>query len=146
MEQVLISTDGAVSGRRAACAAVIAMNGRVLAEESRTLLGLQGYALAAEVAGVALAARLADHVLEGNEAVALEVDNPSVPGVIDGSYRPPGLYRIPPDVLKTARDFCGRRRITFRVLPRNSTPGLRRADRMASQRLWRHRRSRRSRL
>jgi len=141
--QVLISTDGAVSGRRAACAAVIAMNSRLMAEDSRALSGLQGYALGAEVAGVALAAQLASRVLEGDEAVTLEIDNPSVPSVIDGSYRPPGLHRIPPDALKTARDFCGRHRVIFKVLPRNSTPGLRRADRLAGQRMWRHRRARR---
>lgn len=141
VEQVLISTDGAVSGRRA----VIAVNRRLLAEESRALSGLQGYALAAEVASVALAGRLANRVLEGDEAVTLEVDNPSVPSVIDGSYRPPGLHRIPPDALKTARDFCRRHRVIFKVLPRNSTPGLRRADRLAGQRLWQRRRARRPR-
>jgi hypothetical protein len=145
VEQVIISTDGAVSGRRAACAAVIAVNDRLLAEESRALSGLQGYALAAEVAGVALAARLAKRALEGDEAVTLEVDNPGVPSVIDGSYRPPGLHRIPPEALKTARDFCRRHRVIFKVLPRNSTPGLRTADRLAGQRLWQHRRARRPR-
>ena len=48
-------------------------------------MGLQGNALAAEVAGVALAARLADGVLECKEPVTLEVDNPHMPSVIDGS-------------------------------------------------------------
>lgn len=61
---MLIGADGAVSGRRAASAAVITMNGRLLAEGSRALLGLQGCSLVPEVAGVALADRLADVVLE----------------------------------------------------------------------------------
>ncbi len=141
--QVVISTDGAVSGRRAACAAVITVNSRILAQESRALAGLQGYVLAAEVMGVALAARLAGRVLEKSEPVALEVDNPSIPGVIDGSYRPPGLHRIPPDGLQAARDFCAGHPVEFRVLPRNSTPGLKRADQLAGRRLWGHRRARR---
>lgn len=143
VEHVVISTDGAVSGRRAACAAVIAANGRILAQESRSLPGLQGYVLAAEVMGVALAARLAGRVLDEGESVILEVDNPYVPGVIDGSYRPPGLHRIPADGLQAARDFCGRHPVVVRVLPRNSTTGLKRADRLAGKRLWGHRRARR---
>ncbi len=61
-KRVVISTDGATSGRRAACAAVIASNGQVLARDSRALGGLKGYTLAAEIAGVALAARLAEQV------------------------------------------------------------------------------------
>lgn len=142
MERVIISTDGAVSGRRAACAAVIALDGRLLAEESRALSHLQGYALAAEVAGVALAARLAERLLEGDAAVTLEVDNPGVPSVIVGTYRPPGMHRIPADDLTRARRFCRRHHVIFKVLPRNSTPGLRRADRLAGQRLWQHRRVR----
>ena len=133
MEELVISTDGAVSGRRAACAAVIAINGRVIEEQTRSLRGLQGYALAAEVAAVGLAARLAGRVLEEGEVVTLEVDNPSVPRVIDGTYRPPQLSRIPTDALAAARAFCDRYQVTFRVLRRNSTPGLRRADRLADQ-------------
>lgn len=144
-EELVISTDGAVSGRRAACAAVIATDGRVIVEAARSLRGLQGYALAAEVAAVALAARLAEGVLEAGEAVTLELDNPSVPRVIDGSYRPPRLQRIPRDALATARAFCDRYRVTFRVRRRNATWGLRRADRLAGQRLWAHRRARRPR-
>jgi hypothetical protein len=143
VEKLVISTDGAVSGRRAACAAVIAINDRVIEEAARSLRDLQGYALAAEVAAVALAARLAGRVLEEGEAVTLEVDNPSVPRVIAGSYRPPQLNRIPRDALAAARAFCERYQVTFRVLRRNSTPGLRRADRLAGQRLWAHRRARR---
>ena len=143
MGNVVISTDGAVSGRRAACAAVIAIDGRVIEEKSHSLHGLQGYALAAEVAAVALAARLARWVLGEGEDVILEVDNPNVPGVIDGSYRPPGFNRIPTEALAAARAFRDRYRVSFRVLRRNSTPGLRRADRLASERLWAHRRARR---
>lgn len=145
VEKLVISTDGAVSGRRAACAAVIAINGRVIEEGSRSLRGLHGYALAAEIVAVALAARLAGRVLVEGEVVTLEVDNPYVPRVVDGSYRPPRLNWIPSDALAAVRAFCGRYRVTFRVLRRNSTPGLRRADRLAGRRLWAYRRARRPR-
>jgi len=143
IERVVISTDGAVSGRRAACAAVIAADGRVVAEGSRRLFRLHGYVLAAEVMGVALGARLAEPLLTDREPVLLEVDNPSIPGVIDSSYRPPGLRRIPSEALETVREFCCDHPVTFRVLRRNSTPGLRRADRLAGKRLWGHRGARR---
>ena len=51
----LISVDGACSGKRAACAAVIAVDGRIVAERSRNLPQVDGYVLAAEIAGVVLA-------------------------------------------------------------------------------------------
>lgn len=146
MEKVVISTDGAVSGKRAACAAVIALNSRVIEEKARALSGLHGYVLAAEVAAVALASQLAKPVLGEGETVILEVDNPYVPRVIDGSYRPPGFNHISAVALAEARAFRDRYRVTFRVLRRNSTPGLRRADRLAGKHLWAHRRARRPRL
>lgn len=59
--------------------------------------------------------------------VTLEVDNPSVPGVIEGSYHPPGFARIPKDALEVARRFCRTHEVKFQVRPRRSTPGLRRA-------------------
>ena len=144
-EKLVVSTDGAVSGRKAACAAVVTDNGRVIDEEARKLRGLHGYVLAAEIAAVALAARLVGRMLDEGQAVTLEVDNPYVPRVLNGSYRPAGLNRIPAEALAAARTFCDQYEVTFRVLRRNSTTGLRRADRLAGRRLWAHRRGRRSR-
>ena len=141
-EAVVISTDGAVSGRRAACAAVVSVDGRVVAESSRRLFRVHGYVLAAEVMGVALGIRLAEPILSDREAVVLEVDNPSIPGVIDSSYRPPGLRRIPTGALEAVREFCCKHPASFHVLRRNATPGLRRADRLASKRLWGYRQAR----
>lgn len=141
----MISTDGAASGRRAASAAVITVNRRVIKEKARLLRNVHGYVLAAEIAAVALAARLVGPVLGEGEAVILETDNPYVPRVLEASYRPPGFDRIPAETLSAARAFCERYKVTFRVLPRNSTPGLKRADRLAGQRLWARRRARRPR-
>ena len=56
----VIGTDGGVSGRWGASAAVIARNGRVVGDEAYSLRSLHGYALAAEIAAVALAARRAN--------------------------------------------------------------------------------------
>lgn len=61
-EKLVISTDGAVSGRRATCAAVIAVDVRVIEVGACSLRDPHGYALAAETAGVALAGRLVGQV------------------------------------------------------------------------------------
>lgn len=142
-EELVVSTDGAVSGHRAACAAVVTLNGRVIREKASSLRGPDGYVLAAEIAAVALAGRLVGPILTEGEAVTLEVDNPYLPRVLEGSYRPPGFDRIPSKALLAARAFCERYRVTVRVLPRNSTPGLRQADHLAGQRLWARRHVRR---
>lgn len=52
--------------------------------------GAQRYALAAEIRAVALAGDLANSIIELGDMVTLEVDNASVPGVVEGSYRLPG--------------------------------------------------------
>ena len=100
----------------------------------------QRYALAAEISAVALAGDLANGVLKPGDMVTLEVGNLGVPGVIDGSYRPPGFARIPKGALEVARRFCRTHKVKLQVQPRRSTPGLRRADSRACQRLWRFRR------
>ena len=142
---IVISTDGACSGRRAACAAVLTIDGRVVEKKSRTVPHVQGYALAAEIAGVALAAALIERAVATDSPVTVEVDNPLVPRVLRGDYRPPGFRRIPRHVRESAEALCWRKSIRFSVLRRNSTPGLRRAHRLASVRLWGKRRARKSR-
>ncbi|MFZ5791149.1 MAG: hypothetical protein ACOY3L_10660 [Pseudomonadota bacterium] len=134
-DAVVISIDGACSGRRCACAAVLIRDGRVVAERSRSLPEIDGYVLAAEIAAVALAARL----FEGHgEAVAvvIETDNPDVPRVIERGYRPRQAGRIPAGLLAAAVEFARANQPRFERLARNSTAGLRRAHRLASRRLW----------
>jgi hypothetical protein len=145
MRQIVVSSDGAVSGQRAACAAVVTIGGRVLAQGSRSIAHGQGYTLGAEIAGVALGARLAEALLVEDQPVIFEVDNPSVPAVIAGRYQPPGFRRIPAAALAAARDFCIRYPVTMHVRPRKSTPGLALADQLGGQRLWGRRRARRRR-
>ncbi|HSG16743.1 MAG TPA: hypothetical protein VLE70_10550, partial [Anaerolineae bacterium] len=58
MTRYRVSIDGACSGKRAVCAAVVESNGKLVAEGSRHLPQVTGYALAAEIAGVALAGEL----------------------------------------------------------------------------------------
>jgi len=134
MEAIVISVDGACSGRRCACAAVITQNGRVIAEGSRNLPEAGGYVLGAEVAGVSLAAHLlgaVDYAL-----LIVETDNPDVPRVIERGYRPRQAARLPARPLAEAIDFAQRHQVAFRLVPRNSTPGLRRAHRLANRHLW----------
>ena len=85
---MVVSTDGAVSGRRASCAA--------------------------EIGAFALAGDRASGLLEPGGMVTFEVDNPSVPGVIEGSHRPPGFARIPKDALEIAHVFVEPIRSSFR--------------------------------
>jgi hypothetical protein len=132
----VISIDGACSGKRAACAAVLSVNGKVVAEASRALPDVDGYVLAAEIAGLALACELSG----GNDALRemkIEVDNPDVPRVIAQGYRPKQFSRIPVALLNAAIGFWKTHNARFCVLSRKSTPGLRRADLLASRRLWR---------
>jgi len=138
---IVISVDGACSGRKAAAAAVLSVDGRIVGERSRNLWEVDGYVLAAEIAGVALAAELVGDEWE-QEAITIEVDNADVPRVIADGYRPVQFHRIPPALLNKAIEFCRSRRARFRFLPRRSTEGLRRADRLASARLWRKGRQR----
>jgi hypothetical protein len=135
--RIVLSVDGACSGKKAACAAVRSIEGEIVAERSRYIARIDNYALAAEIAGVGLAARLMQDGDEGD--VIVEVDNPDVPRVIREGYRPSQFDRIPPAVLESAIAFDRSVRPIFSVLPRNSTPGLRRADRLARARLWRRR-------
>jgi ribonuclease HI len=134
----VISVDGACSGKRAACAAVLATDAKVVAESSRSLPQVDGYVLAAEIAGVALAGELLEHE-SGPLAVTVETDNPDVPRVIQEGYQPEQFSRIPQALLESAMKFCGSHRVRFKRLPRNSTPGLRRADKLAGLHLWRRR-------
>lgn len=139
-DRLVVSVDGACSGRRCACAAILMRNGRAVAEASQSVLSAGGYVLAAEIAAVALAARLARQ--KGDTvAITIETDNPIVPRVIAQGYRPPQAQRIPSRPLKIASAFAHRCGVTFNWLPRNATPGLRRAHRLASRRLWAFRRS-----
>lgn len=138
---ILISVDGGCSGKRAACAAVLSVSRRIVAEKSRTVPAARGYALAAEIAGVALAVELIERIRAEEMPVVIEVDNPLVPRVLRGDYRPPGLHLIPRRVLEQARSLCWHPHLQIRVLPRNSTAGLRHAHRLASRRLWAKRRS-----
>ena len=135
----VISTDGATSGKRAACAAVLSREGEVVEQRSRYLPEVDGYTLAAEVAGVALASDFFA-ASAPPQIITIETDNPDVPRVIQEAYRPPQFSRIPAHLLSRARTFCHAHRVTFEIHPRNSTQGLRRADRLAEKRLWRKRR------
>ena len=135
-DEYVISVDGACSGRRAACAAVLSVNGRIVAESSRALPEVDGYVLAAEIAGLALASELVGDE-EAPLELTIELDNPDVPRVIEGGYQPKQFSRIPEAVLKPAIGFWSTHNARFCVLSRNSTAGLRRADRLAAQRLWR---------
>jgi hypothetical protein len=112
----IISVDGACGGRRAACAAVLLIDGKLVATRSRHLPEVDGYVLAAEI--------------------TLETDNPSVPRVIHGGYRPVQFHRIPAHLLQAATKFYTTHCVTISVKPRNSTPGLRQVDRLAGRRLW----------
>jgi hypothetical protein len=132
---VTASVDASCSGRRAACAAVLAVDSRIIAERSRGLPEVDGYALAAEIAAVALAAEMVDAHCPG-ERVVVEVDNPQVPRVLLDGVEPPQAHRIPKTLRDRAAAFCRSGAVTVRVLARNASPGLRRADRLASRRLW----------
>jgi hypothetical protein len=59
--------------------------------------------------------------------------------VIEQGYRPKQAERIPAALLTSVIDFARTHLVTFEQLPRNSTPGLRRAHRLASRRLWQRR-------
>lgn len=96
---------------------------------------IDGYTLAAELAAVVLAADVAEQ-LDKDETVVVEVDNPDVPRVILEGYRPRQAHRIPPKALDAANEFATAPGVNLRLLPRNSTPGLRRAHRLSSRRLW----------
>jgi len=138
----VISVDGACSGRRAACAAVLWIDGKPIAQVSRRLPEVDGYVLAAEIGGVALAAELLAQVERGNHpsAITVETDNPDVPRVIQDGYRPVQFRRIPGHLLGKAMAFCEAHDVTFSVKRRNSTAGLRQADRLAGRSLWSRRR------
>ena len=114
------------------------MDGKIVAEGSRYLPELDDYVLAAEIAGVALAGGLIDRE-KSPQQVIIETDNPDVARVVEGHYRPKQVSRIPPGILDAARRLCTAHRVTFKLLPRNSTPGLRKANKLASDRLWKRR-------
>jgi len=135
METIVISVDGACSGSRCACAAVAMQNGRIIGEGSRNLPEAGGYVLAAELAGVALAAHLL-RPTDDKAAIIVETDHPDVPRLIEDGYQPRQRYRLPREVVAEATMFAQRHRVTLKLLPRNSTPGLRRAHRLASRHLW----------
>jgi len=138
-DRYVISVDGAGSGKRAACAAVLAIDGKLAAERSRSVPQAEGYVLAAELGGVALAGELLEQESMPLE-VTIETDNPDVPRVLLEGYRPRQFSRIPASVLESCLKFCRSHRVSFALLPRNSTPGLRRADKLAGKRLWQGRR------
>ena len=139
VDELVASVDGACSGRRCAGAAVLMRNGRIVAEASQSLPLAGGYVLGAEIAAVALAAQFAGH--SGDMvAITIETDNPMVSRVIAQGYRPPQVQRVPSRPLAIASAFAQRRGVTFNWLPRNATPGLLRAHRLASRRLWAFRR------
>jgi hypothetical protein len=99
---------------------------------------VDGYALAAEIAGVALAGELLDD--EGGPLdVTIEIDNLDVPRVIQSGYRPKQFSRIPIALLEAAMSFCSSHRVRFVFLPRNSTRNMRRAHKLAGKQLWRKR-------
>jgi hypothetical protein len=78
--KVIISVDGACSGRRCVCAACATRNGRVIGEGSRSLPEVDGYILAAEIAAMALGVEL----VADEDAAAMfvvETDNPDMPRV-----------------------------------------------------------------
>lgn len=131
-----ISVDDACTGRRAACAAVLAVDGEIVDGTSRALPQVDGYVLAAEIAGVALASELIAEEGDAPCELIVEVDNPDVPRAIEDNYRPKQFSRIPRSILATAIGFWRRHNVRFCVLPRNSTAGLRRAHRLASEHLW----------
>lgn len=137
---ISVSVDGGCSGWRAACAAVLSVGDRVVVEKSRPVPGAAGYGLAAEIAAVALAAELIERIGAADSPLVVEVDNPLVPRVLRGDYRPPGFARIPRRLLLRAQELCWHRQVTFRVLRRNASAGLRRAHRLSSGRLWAGRR------
>jgi hypothetical protein len=80
MERLVISVDGACSGRRCAGAAIVMQNGRVVAEGSRNLPAAGRYVLAEDIAGVAFARRL---LRPGSDTAAniVETENTDVPRV-----------------------------------------------------------------
>jgi hypothetical protein len=69
----------------------------------------------------------------------VETDNPDVPRVIEQGFRPKQAERIPAGLLAPVIEFTRTRAVVFQRLPRNSTPGLRRAHRLASRQLWQSR-------
>jgi hypothetical protein len=133
-EKAVISIDGACSGKRCACAAVLVRDGRVIAERSRSLPEVDGYVLAAEIAAVALAAQLVE---SGGQVVAamIETDNPDVPRVVEQGYRLKQVERIPGGLVVAAVEFARTHQLRFERLARNSTVGLRHAHCLASRRL-----------
>jgi len=131
-----VSVDASCSGRRASCAAVLTTNSRIVAEWSRSLPEVGGYVLAAEIGAIALAAELiAEHAKSA--PVIVEIDNPMALRVLLEGLKLPQNHRIPTVLRKRAADLLHSGRVTVRMLPRNSSPGLRRADRVARKRLWR---------
>jgi ribonuclease HI len=135
--EAILSVDGACSGKKAACAAVASRDGKIVAQVSRSVPHANGYSLTAEIAAVALAARLIGAL--GDAQVIVETDNPAVPRVIREGYKPTQFHRIPRVILEAAMAFDRTNQPAYRILPRNSTPGLRRADRLARAHLWRKR-------
>jgi hypothetical protein len=79
MSRAIVSVDGAFSGRRSTCAAVLSVGSHVVAEASRHLPEVDGYTLAAEIAGVALAGELLAGA-RGFGRVTIETDNPNGAG------------------------------------------------------------------
>lgn len=133
--ELVVSVDASCSGRKAACAAVGMAGERPVAERSRWLGEVDGYVLAAEIGAVALASDLiADEGLK--PPIVIEVDNPEVPRVLLEGAAPRQAGRIPHHLLAKAAALVRTPGVTVRLLPRNSTPGLRRADRLAGKRLW----------
>jgi hypothetical protein len=133
---VTVSVDASCSGRRAACAAVVAMGDRTIVERSRWLPKVGGYVLAAEIGAISLAAELvATRAL--TIPIILETDNPQVRRVLVEGARLPQSHRIPPELTARAADFVRSGQVALRVLPRNATRGLRRAHYLARKRLWR---------
>jgi hypothetical protein len=130
-----LSVDGSCTGRWAACAAVPSIDEEIVDEISRALPQVDGYVLASEIAGVALASELVGEEAAPGE-LTVEVDNPDVPRVIEDGYRPKQFSRIPGAVSEAAISFRRMHDVCFRVQPRHSTAGLRRAHRLASTRLW----------
>ena len=122
-------------GAMAACASVIGIGAEIVDEISRARPQVDGYVLAAEIAGVARANELVDKD-EAPRELTVEVDNSDVPRVIEEGYQPKQFARIPDAILEDAVGFWRMHNVRFRVLPRNSTAGLRRSHRLASQRLW----------
>jgi hypothetical protein len=103
------------------------------------LPAVDGYVLAAELAGVALAAELGASFPERPDIV-VEVDNPLVARIFLEGYRPPQADRIPQHIMQSAEHFARSPGVSIRVLKRNATAGLRRAHALARDRLARHKR------